>query len=103
MSDKPTREEILAVSAKIRPDIERVASTKGWLIIDNKDVADSVIEGLARNVIIYGKKYCPCRIHSDNEDENRRYICPCRDAVNDVEKDGHCHCYLYVKPDFTGF
>ncbi len=62
-----------------------------------KEVADSVIEGLARNQIIRGKRYCPCRLPTGNEETDKQYICPCKMSTEDVERDGHCLCYLYLK------
>jgi len=94
---KPTREEIQEKAEKIRPAIERVATVKGWVLNENKDIADSVIEGLARSQLIYGKRYCPCRIPSGNPEEDKKIICPCQISTNDIETDGHCHCYLYFK------
>jgi len=93
----PNREEILKVAEEIRPIIEHVAEKKGWIVNSMKDVADSVIEGLARNMIMRGKRYCTCRLPSGNEETDRQYICPCKMSTEDVEKEGHCHCYLYMK------
>ncbi|HJJ35805.1 MAG TPA: ferredoxin:thioredoxin reductase [Methanocorpusculum sp.] len=93
----PEREEILKLAEEIRPAIERVAEKKGWAINPMKEVADSVIEGLARNQLLRGKRYCPCRLPSGNEETDKQFICPCRMSPEDVEKEGHCHCYLYLK------
>jgi ferredoxin-thioredoxin reductase catalytic subunit len=97
MTIKPAREEILEVAAQIRPSIFKIAEKKGWAVNENKDIADSAIEGLARNKIIHGKRFCPCRIPSGDEEADKNYLCPCRDALADIETAGHCHCYLYTK------
>lgn len=93
----PTREEIQELAKTIRPIIERVAEKKGWILNPATDIADSVIEGLARNQIIRGKRYCPCRLPTGSEETDKQYICPCRMSDDDVNTDGHCHCYLYMK------
>ena len=93
----PDREEIRALAEKIHPVIERIAEKNNWELNPLKDVADSVIEGLARNQIMRGKRYCPCRLPSGNEELDKQYICPCRPSHEDVERDGHCHCYLFMK------
>lgn len=93
----PNREEIQTIAQKIRPAIERVAEVRGWTINENRDIADSIIEGLARNKILYGKRYCPCRIPTGNEDEDRKIICPCHDSTSDIVNNGHCHCYLFFQ------
>lgn len=89
--------EIAEISLKIRADSEKFAKIKGWRINPDMEIADTAIFGLARNKLMRGRRYCPCRLPSGDPEVDRRYICPCRDAETDVEKDGHCHCYLYVK------
>ncbi|HJJ75838.1 MAG TPA: ferredoxin:thioredoxin reductase [Methanocorpusculum sp.] len=97
MENQPTREEIKAKAEEIYPAVLRVAEVKGWGINENKDIADSIVEGLARNVLLRGKKYCPCVLPSGDEEEDKKYICPCRNSAKDVEETGHCHCYLYMR------
>ena len=55
MENQPTREEIKAKAEEIYPAVLRVAEVKGWGINENKDIADSIVEGLARNVLLRGK------------------------------------------------
>ena len=97
MTSVPEPEEIAVVAAKIRVDSEKFAKQKGWSLNPNTDIADSVIVGLARNKLMRGRRYCPCRLPSGNPEVDKRYICPCREAETDVTADGHCHCYLYMK------
>lgn len=93
----PEYDEILALAEKIRPIIEHVAEKKGWTLTPQKEIADSIIEGLARNQLLHGKRYCPCRRLSGNLESDRQYICPCKMSDEDVIQNGHCHCYLYLK------
>ena len=93
----PTREEIQKVAKTVRPAVVRIAQVKGWTINENTDIVASIIEGLARNQILHGKRYCPCRIPSGDADLDRKIICPCHDSASDIEKEGHCHCYLFFK------
>ena len=97
MTNPPSPEEIAAITPKIRADSEKFAKRKGWTVNPNTPIADSVIEGLARNKLMRGKRYCPCRLPSGNPDVDKLYICPCRNAETDVETDGHCHCWFYLK------
>ena len=95
MTTPPSPEEIAALVPKIRADSEKLAQRKGWMLNPNTPIADSVIEGLARNKLMRGKRYCPCSLPSGNPDVDKLFICPCRDAEKDVETDGHCHCYFF--------
>lgn len=97
MTVPPSPEEIAALVPKIRADSEKFANQKGWMLNPNTSIADSVIEGLARNKLMRGKRYCPCRMPSGNTDVDKRYICPCRDVKKDIEAEGHCHCWFYMK------
>ncbi|HJJ42015.1 MAG TPA: ferredoxin:thioredoxin reductase [Methanocorpusculum sp.] len=97
MTEVPSREEIKKVAEEITPSIYKIAEKKGWGINENKDIADSVIEGIARNKILLGKRFCPCRIPTGDALKDRDYLCPCKDSASDIENTGHCHCYLYTK------
>ena len=44
MTAQPTREEIKAKAEEIYPGVLRVAEVKGWGLIENKDIADSIVE-----------------------------------------------------------
>lgn len=57
---------------------------------DNKDVVESVKEGLKRT-----GGYCPCRL-ARTED----YKCMCKEfkeQIADPDFEGYCHCLLYYK------
>ncbi|MDU9375705.1 hypothetical protein McpSp1_02840 [Methanocorpusculaceae archaeon Sp1] len=97
MTTAPTPEEIAALVPKIRADSEKFAKLKGWTLNPNDPITESVLEGLARNKLMRGKRFCPCRLPSGDPEVDKHYICPCRDLEEDMERDGHCHCYLYMK------
>jgi len=63
----------------------------------DKKEAENVMKGLAENEKKYGKRYCPCRIVTGNKEEDAKKICPCVWRNQEVEKDGHCLCNLFVK------
>lgn len=57
---------------------------------DNKEIADSVREGLKRT-----GGYCPCR-----RERKEEYKCMCEEfkaQIADPEFEGYCHCMLYYK------
>ena len=63
----------------------------------DKKIVERVMAGLAENEKKYGAKYCPCRRVSGNKEEDAKKICPCIWHKDEIEKDGHCFCNLYVK------
>ena len=98
MDDPVKPEDILTLSKKIRANFENYADRKGWVLNPDKSVTDTIINGLARNKLISGKRKCPCRVSMGNSKESDNdFICPCKDAEKDIIETGHCHCHLFYK------
>lgn len=72
------------------------AKNNGFQINPDKKTAERIINGLIENEKKYGKKYCPCRRITGNEEEDSKKICPCFWHKDEIKKDGHCFCRLYV-------
>lgn len=64
---------------------DRVAHIFGAEV--NTEMEDVITEGLTKNQLVHGARYCPCKLdkHVDN-------ICPCRE----FREEGHCHCGLFI-------
>jgi ferredoxin-thioredoxin reductase catalytic subunit len=73
------------------------AQNNGFRLNPNKKVVEGIVAGLLKNEEKYGKKYCPCRRISGNAEEDSKKICPCFWHKDEIQKDGHCFCQLYVK------
>lgn len=56
-----------------------------------------IIKGLLENEKKYGFRYCPCRRVTNNQEEDKKNICPCQFHIAEIEKYGHCLCNLFVK------
>ncbi len=70
------------------------------------DVNEGVALGLARNKILYGKRYCPCfMVVGDTPEERKKAdnrICPCKPALEkEIPEDGRCHCGIFCTPEFA--
>jgi len=76
---------------------EEYAKNNGFQLNPDKKVVERVIKGLLANESKYGQKYCPCRRVSGNKEEDAKKICPCSWHKDEIAKDGHCFCQLYVK------
>ena len=88
------------VAPDINETIERYdnyAKSNGFRLNPDKKTVERVVTGLFANEKKYGYKYCPCRRISGNKDEDSKKICPCAWHKEEIEKDGHCLCNLYVK------
>lgn len=84
------------VEQKIK-EYEEYAKQNGFKLNPKKEVVERIVKGLFENEKKYGKKYCPCRRITGNEEEDKLKICPCYWHKEEIEKDGHCTCYLFVK------
>jgi rhodanese-related sulfurtransferase/ferredoxin-thioredoxin reductase catalytic subunit len=62
--------------------------------------------GLARNKLMYGKRYCPCfMVIGETKEEQKaadNRICPCKPAIEkEIPEDGLCHCGIFCTPEYA--
>ncbi len=72
----------------------------------NEEVNEGVTMGLARNKIIYGKRFCPCFMVIGETKEERKEadnrICPCKPALEkEIPEDGLCHCGIFCTAEYA--
>lgn len=73
------------------------AEKNGFQLNPNEKIVEAVVKGLLSREEKFGQKYCPCRRVTGNIEEDKKIICPCVYHKDEIQKDGHCHCNLYVK------
>jgi len=79
---------------KLIEEYSEYAQKFGFSLNPDKGVVEQLVKGLLYNEKKYGKKYCPCRrTHTDEE------VCPCAYHKMEIEKQGHCHCFLFVRKE----
>lgn len=62
----------------------------------NDEVNESIQMGLARNKLIYGKRYCPCFMVIEESETEKNRLCPCEPALKvEIPNKGSCHCGIY--------
>jgi ferredoxin-thioredoxin reductase catalytic subunit len=83
---EPTMEEAI-------PWYEVEAKRLGVMINPNTELRDTVLEGLERNKVKYGERYCPCMNPSYYTKGNpSSLVCPCYK----MEHNQICNCGLFV-------
>jgi len=82
---------------KIIEHYKKYASKNGFSLNSNPKIVEGVIKGLLKNEEKYGKRYCPCRKVKEIPKEDEKIICPCIYHKKEIEEQGHCHCFLFVK------
>lgn len=82
---------------ELEKEYNEYAKKSGFNLNPDKKAVERVINGLLENEKKHGKMYCPCRRVTGNKEEDEKKICPCFWHKEEIEKDGHCFCNLYVK------
>jgi rhodanese-related sulfurtransferase/ferredoxin-thioredoxin reductase catalytic subunit len=61
--------------------------------------------GLARNKMMYNKRFCPCFMVEVVDEKPRSVedrICPCKPALeHEIPEEGVCHCQIFCTPEFA--
>ncbi len=86
--------------------VNKVNKSFGWVQNPNEDVNEGVAMGLARNKLMYGKRFCPCfMVIGETKEEQKKAdnrICPCKPAIEkEIPQDGTCHCGIFCTPEFA--
>lgn len=84
------------VEARLRRMVERWPEVSGYRLNPDATVVDGIVKGLVRSVISYGLPYCPCRDLSGDPAIDRNNICPCKWHHEEIARDKHCRCQLFV-------
>ena len=82
---------------QLKKEYSEYAKNNGFNLNPDDKAVERIINGLLMNEQKHGAKYCPCRRISENKEEDSKKICPCVWHKDEIKKDGHCFCNLYVK------
>ena len=76
---------------------EEYAKKNKFKLNPNREVVERLIKGMLENEKKFGERYCPCRRITGNKEEDKGKICPCYWHREEIEKDGHCLCGLFIQ------
>ena len=82
---------------ELKKDYARYAMENDIQLNSDEKTVERIINGLLKNEEKFGEKYCPCRRVSGDKVEDVKKICPCFWHKDEIERDGHCFCNLYIK------
>jgi ferredoxin-thioredoxin reductase catalytic subunit len=99
-------DEFQAEMEKTSQFVEKVNRQFGFVQNPNDEVKDGVVMGLARNRMMYGRRFCPCfMVQGDTPEERKEAdnrICPCPPALEkEIPEDGLCHCGIFCTPEYA--
>ena len=84
---------------------DKVVKQFNWEYNPQEEINEGVQLGLARNKIMYNKRFCPCFMVEVVEDTPRSVedrICPCKPALEEeIPNDGVCHCQIFCTPEYA--
>ena len=81
--------------------LKPVQEKKGYFFNSDKTKTLELLDGLLVNRERYGYMACPCRLASENLENDRDIICPCIYRKPDIEEFGSCYCSLYVSREYN--
>ena len=82
---------------EIIKEYEEYAQKNEFKLNPDREVVERLIKGMLENEKKFGERYCPCRRITGNREEDKGKICPCYWHQEEIERDGHCVCGLFVK------
>jgi thioredoxin 1 len=82
---------------EIIKNYQKYAKENGLGLNPDKGAVERLVRGLLANEKKFGARYCPCRRVSGNQEEDKAKVCPCQWHKEEIERDGHCFCGLFVR------
>ncbi len=84
---------------------DKVNAQFGWVYNPQEEVNEGVQMGLARNKMMYKKRFCPCFMVDTTGEKPKSVddrICPCKPAIEqEIPDNGVCHCGIFCTPEFA--
>jgi rhodanese-related sulfurtransferase/ferredoxin-thioredoxin reductase catalytic subunit len=84
---------------------DKVCESRNWVYNPQTEVNEGVQMGLARNRIMYKKRFCPCFMVDTTGEKPKSVddrICPCKPAIEkEIPESGVCHCGIFCTPEFA--
>ncbi len=100
--------EFLEELEKTKAFTDKVCAQFGFKYHPNEEVNEGVIMGLARNKLLYGKRFCPCFMVEEDPAKPGKFksaddrVCPCKPALEkEIPEEGKCHCGIFCTPEFV--
>jgi len=81
--------------AEIKERVQAYADSQGFVLNEDIDRLNIVLKGLHNNAVKHGAAYCPCRIRTNDDEANKKIICPCAFHKDEIKQQGFCHCHLF--------
>ena len=98
-------DEFIAELEKTQKFTKKVCENFNLVFNPDDEINESVTFGLARNKMIYGKRFCPCFMAEEVDGKFKSTddrICPCKPAIEkEIPQEGKCHCGIFCTPEYA--
>ncbi len=88
--------------SELREKIKNHLKGKNFTLNPDEETVTGLIGAMVKRREKTGEFYCPCRRVTGDSEEDKKIICPCFYHEFELERDGHCHCWLFVKEGHPG-
>ena len=85
--------------ARVKRMVRRYMERGTYRLNPDEATVEHVLVGLARNLVRYGRAYCPCREVTGDPARDRANLCPCPQHHRDIGRDGVCECGIFMRAD----
>ena len=100
-SEEKPKKDLETCLAETTVFVQKVVDRFDIKFNPDAEINEGIIQGLARNQHLHGRRYCPCFIIQNDKAIDR--ICPCKPGLKEeIPRDGHCHCGIFCAPDYQG-
>ena len=84
---------------------DKVINQFGFAYNPEETINEGVQMGLARNKMMYNKRFCPCFMVEEVDGKPQSVegrICPCTPALeHEIPDEGVCHCQIFCTPEYA--
>lgn len=82
--------------SRLRARLERYLEGKAFGFNPDPAAVDGILGAMIKRREKFGEYYCPCRVVSGDGKKDESIVCPCVYHLDEIEKQGACHCRLFV-------
>jgi ferredoxin-thioredoxin reductase catalytic subunit len=100
VGDAPEDPELRALG-RVRKFVGTYVAKGEYELYPEPAVVETVIQGLAENLVAHGRMYCPCAEVEDSKTKGSHMVCPCTPHHEDIARQGYCDCALFASRDFV--
>ncbi len=85
-----------AALERVEKFVRRYVTRGPYGLYPEPEQVAKTVDGLAHNLALHGKMYCPCAPLDRAIAAGHDLVCPCVPHHDDIARQGHCDCALFA-------